>query len=531
MAAVTARAFAIGIAALAFSACASLDPGSFLPEPGWYYGVGTGASAPEAGDAARSDLVSRGLTAMRDRTGIKGDPIQVSPEAARAFVLPKLRPYAQKKAADSVSIAYRIRVADWDKAADKRQAAVRSEIVPRIMALETDSSRSLADRMLQAGQLLQRLHQEGLADLLTEAGPGTPLLSTLIDAMCREQAGGLAISVDPPGGFVENGTAFRVHAAAADGKSPGALPLRIAWSTHDSEPAVVLVTTDQQGNARLELPPGEPFRNRAVRLAVSTGFSGTSPFSRAFPGIDAGSAAEYLYRHFDDVQAFFSRAVMVPAGPFIAGAPARDRRATRKEAARPASTGEFLIDIHPVTNAMYRIFLDDTGAENFPEYWENPDYNQDDQPVIGVSWEDANRFAAWLSQRLGVTKRLPTEDEWEKAARGGLDVLYPWGDQGPAEGTRANFSGNGRFRSPSPVGSFEAGRNAWGLLDMAGNVWQWTSTASGRTTGGAPALLAKGGSWMDGPTDLRISNRLELDPSRGYADVGFRLVTEVSHDE
>ena len=192
-------------------------------------------------------------------------------------------------------------------------------------------------------------------------------------------------------------------------------------------------------------------------------------------------------------------------------------------------TGEFLIDSFPVTNALYGMFLDDTAAQS-PEYWENPDYNQDDQPVIGVSWEDTGRFAAWLSERLGVTKRLPTEDEWEKAARGGLDVLYPWGDQGPAEGPRANFNGNGRFHAPSPVGSFESGKNAWGLFDMAGNVWQWTSTTDGLTAGGEPAVIVKGGSWMDGPTDLRISNRRELDPSKGYVDVGFRLVTEVSDE-
>ena len=183
-----------------------------------------------------------------------------------------------------------------------------------------------------------------------------------------------------------------------------------------------------------------------------------------------------------------------------------------------------------MTNALYGMFLDDTRSGSFPEYWDNPVYNQDDQPVIGVTLEDANRFAAWLSERLGVVKRLPTEDEWEKAARAGQDVIYPWGDQSPAEGVRANFSGNGRFTAPSPVGSYEAGANAYGLLDMAGNVWQWTSTAYGAAGAGAATVIVKGGSWMDGPTDLRISNRRDVDPAKGYVDVGFRLVTEVSDD-
>ena len=185
--------------------------------------------------------------------------------------------------------------------------------------------------------------------------------------------------------------------------------------------------------------------------------------------------------------------------------------------------------MYPVTNALYEMFLDDTGATTFPEYWDNPDYNEPGQPVVGVSLEDANRFAAWLSARLGVKKRLPTEDEWEKAARGGQDVIYPWGDQGPADGVRANYSGNGRFSATSPVGSFEAGRNAFGLYDMAGNVWQWTSTPLAAGTG-LPRRIVKGGSWMDGPNDLRVSNRRDVDPSKGYVDVGFRLVREASND-
>jgi formylglycine-generating enzyme required for sulfatase activity len=92
---------------------------------------------------------------------------------------------------------------------------------------------------------------------------------------------------------------------------------------------------------------------------------------------------------------------------------------------------------------------------------------------------------------------------------------------------RANYNGNGRFSSTSPVGSFEAGKNAYGMFDMAGNVWEWTSTHKGP---GSASLIVKGGSWMDGPADLRVSNRREVDPSKGYVDVGFRLVREATHE-
>jgi hypothetical protein len=512
------RAFgllAIGLAALAVAACASIDPGSFMPEPGYVYGVGAGQSSKEAEDAARKDLISNGLTASRDQTGAKGPRIEISPEKARTFPLPRLRPYAEKTADGSTRAAYRMKIADWNKLEKKREAAISSEITPAILALKADAGPAMAARVLKAGQLLQRLREEGLTEILTIGGPGTMTVSRSLESLCREQANGLVFTVTPPGGFIGTDTAFTVQAVTRDGTSPGLLPLRVKWSAKDAEPLEIRATTNAQGNLQLEFPSREAFRNRAVALSVSTNFS---------LGTDAGSEAVFSYHHFDDVRGYFSATARVPGGPFKAGALASDRRATKKEAPRAAETVTILMDRTPVTNAQYGIFLADTHSESLPEYWDNPDYNQDDQPVVGVSWEDANSFAAWLSQRLGVTKRLPTEDEWEKAARAGREVIYPWGDQSPVDGTRANFSGNGRFSAPSPVGSFEAGRNAYGLLDMAGNVWQWTSTA------GETAIIVKGGSWMDGPGDLRISNRREVDPSKAYVDVGFRLVTEVSDE-
>jgi hypothetical protein len=368
--------------------------------------------------------------------------------------------------------------------------------------------------------MLDRLAREGLIE------QDSHHLSAAIEGFCRDISSGLSISTSPQSGFIGPETGFAAVIRSGDGEPTGSLPLRVEWTAKDAEPTAVAATSGPDGMLALAYPAAAAFRNAGVRLAVSTDFSRWAASSPALKDIDAASRIQASFRHFDDAGKFFSGEVPVPGGPFAAGAVARDKRAARKEAPRQADTPDLYVDLYPVTNALYQMYLKDTKAERLPEYWDNPEYNQPEQPVIGVSYEDAVRFASWLSAQLGVVKRLPTEDEWEKAARGGQDVIYPWGDQSPTDGERANYSGNGRFRSTSPVGSFEAGKNAYGLYDMAGNVWQWTST--GRA--GTGRLIVKGGSWMDGPADLRVSNRREVDPSKGYVDVGFRLVREVAHE-
>ena len=97
------------------------------------------------------------------------------------------------------------------------------------------------------------------------------------------------------------------------------------------------------------------------------------------------------------------------------------------------------------------------------------------------------------------------------------------------DGVRANYNGNKRFDSTSPVGSYENGKNVAGIFDLSGNVWEWTSTSpDANMSDDVSWKIVKGGSWMDGPSELRISNRRALDPAQRYQDVGFRLVREVS---
>ncbi len=518
------RILLVAGAVLAISSCASLAPEEVKQQSGYYYGTGSGSTKSEAVVEAKRDLISNALTETARSRGSRKGRIQIDPEAAQAFKLPKLQPVAKEGAGGQETVVVSIKAAEWEKYERARETAVRTELQEKLAALK-DGNEPLAERMLEAGRMLDRLAREGLTYLLTETEQGTLLMSAALETFCRETSAGISITMSPASGFIGNETRFDATILGGDGAPAGAVPLRVDWSARDAEADSTTVSSGPDGKLTLAYPAGERFRDTGVRLSISTDFARSAPSSAALKTIDAASRVEASFRHFEDVGESFSGEVFVPGGLFTAGAVARDRRATRKEAPRQANTPDLYVDLYPVTNALYGMYLEDTKAGTFPEYWDNPQYNQPEQPVIGVSYDDAVRFASWLSARLGLVKRLPTEDEWEKAARGGRDVIYPWGDQSPTDGARANYNGNGRFRSTSPVGSFEQGKNALGLFDLAGNVWEWTST--GRGPG---SLIVKGGSWMDGPADLRISNRREVDPAKGYVDVGFRLVREEIHE-
>jgi hypothetical protein len=404
-----------GLAVVMLLSCASLSPAEVEQESGFYYGYGSGATAVEAADAARRDLISNALSTSASLDG-RTARVEVSVEAVKAFDLPKLKPIAEDKSGDVTTIVYRIRAKEWDKREQARQAAIGTEVVQKLAALETNASLPLAERLAQAGELFDRLDSAGLAALLHESGPGSSLVSSRIESFCRGLTTGLSIQASPKDGFIAAGAEITVRVQTRDGKPAGSVPLVVEWMVRGADSSSSIVKTGPDGQATLVCPTAEPFHNRSVRLTVTT------DLARSIPGIAGlvgdGAKAEARYFHLDDIDEFFGAEVLVPGGSFTAGALPRDKRATRREAPRPAQTSAIFIDACPVTNALYEMFLDDTGATTFPEYWDNPDYNEPDQPVVGVSFEDANRFAAWLSERLGVDKCLPTEDEWEKAARG-----------------------------------------------------------------------------------------------------------------
>ena len=175
------------------------------------------------------------------------------------------------------------------------------------------------------------------------------------------------------------------------------------------------------------------------------------------------------------------------------------------------SVWSFYMDVCEVTNAQYRKFVRATGHRE-PKYWDDSKYNQSNQPVVGVSWEDAVAYAKWAG------KRLPTEKEWEWAARGGLrGKEYPWGDQEPTS-IRANYDEN--VGKPTAVGSYPA--NGYGLYDMAGNVWEWCQDwyDSDRDN-----KVLRGGSWPNISNDLRLASRYFNNPNNRPYNHGFRCVS------
>jgi formylglycine-generating enzyme required for sulfatase activity len=186
----------------------------------------------------------------------------------------------------------------------------------------------------------------------------------------------------------------------------------------------------------------------------------------------------------------------------------------------------FYIDAYPVTNRKYAEFLRATGRPA-PKFWGLPDYSGPDQPVIGVTWEEAIAYCAWAG------KQLPTEAQWEFAARGKENRRYPWGNKEP-DPNRANY---GDFLNiPSLVTMHEEGKTPEGVYDLAGNVYEWTADffvpydpakRSEATAGGVKRTI-RGGSWHSPPGELRCSFRKGLFPEAQMTTVGFRCVLSVN---
>ena len=184
-----------------------------------------------------------------------------------------------------------------------------------------------------------------------------------------------------------------------------------------------------------------------------------------------------------------------------------------------------------MTNAEYARFCAVTEHKP-PPHWVDGRYPPDkaNHPVVNVSWEDARAYCQWAG------KRLPTEAEWEKAARGGLvGKEYPWGDDELSRGEAVDFSGWTSPKEAAPVGSFIP--NGYGLYDMAGNAWEWCADwydedyykksvkRNPAGPGSGKGRVLRGGSWPGHLyTPLPVSYRYSLDPEETSDLIGFRCV-------
>jgi len=251
--------------------------------------------------------------------------------------------------------------------------------------------------------------------------------------------------------------------------------------------------------------------------------------------------------------------VLIPAGEFQMGDMLNEGHADERPVHK-VYLDAFYIDRYEVTNAQYRRFVQATGhrepegygyvdgewKEGFRPWlvgygyvdgewkegfkpWSDENFNGDDQPVVCVSWEDAEAYAEWAD------KRLPTEAEWEKAARGGLvGMSYPWGDK--ITGENANYGKSINEGMTTPVGSYPP--NGYGLYDMTGNAWEWCADWYGsgyyrdspgeNPTGPNSGKLRvfRGGSWLNSPYELRVANRNVIGPTYSYTFIGFRCVSQ-----
>jgi formylglycine-generating enzyme required for sulfatase activity len=234
--------------------------------------------------------------------------------------------------------------------------------------------------------------------------------------------------------------------------------------------------------------------------------------------------------------------VVISAGLFPMGVPPGDRDGGRDEYPRhEVFLDSYAIDTFEVTNGRYLEFVKATG-HRVPQNPKNPTRNLwqgeaipeslADRPVVNVDWFDAAAYCAWAG------KRLPTEAEWEKAAKGNHDWRFPWGNVEP---TAKHLNYNQQWigeKTLMPVGSYEAGKSPYGVYDMAGNVWEWVSdwydpryyekspkrNPKGPETGTRRVL--RGSGWQNETPTVRIFTRVESDPSIRNESTGFRCARD-----
>jgi formylglycine-generating enzyme len=223
--------------------------------------------------------------------------------------------------------------------------------------------------------------------------------------------------------------------------------------------------------------------------------------------------------------------VTIPAGYFLMGSE------VGQDNERPVHRvwiDAFSLAAHQVTNSAYAAFLRHRGKLP-PPFWHDANFSHPEHPVVGVSWNDAVEYCEWLAEMTRRPYRLPTEAEWERAARGGVEhTLFPWGDALPE--SLPNYA-NRWQNGPEPVAL--SAPNAYGLFDICANVHEWCSdwyspdyyaSSPERNPLGPESGVrraSRGGSWRHHIKVTRCAARSSIPPQFQYADYGFRVACDL----
>lgn len=241
--------------------------------------------------------------------------------------------------------------------------------------------------------------------------------------------------------------------------------------------------------------------------------------------------------------------VLIPEGEFLMGSDENDKESNFDEKPKhKVYLDSYYIGIYPVTNKDYSKFIEIGGYKNpkfwskegwnwltkgnicvieEPEYWKDKRFNKSDQPVVGVSWYEAEAYCNWKGAVL------PTEAQWEKSARGTDGRIYPWGNDNPDK-TYLNYNDN--IGKPLPVGKFPKGKSPYGCYDMCGNVWEWVydwydsnyykKNIYKNPKNITPGIyrVVRGGSWFYCDSNfIKVARRGRIEPGFRDVDLGFRI--------
>jgi formylglycine-generating enzyme required for sulfatase activity len=311
----------------------------------------------------------------------------------------------------------------------------------------------------------------------------------------------LLVSLAACGGSDDKGT-DEASSGGNDTSAAEATPIVLATPTPKPAPA-----TPTPKPTATEMPTAEP-------APTTENADGTAPTAEPPTAVPMPALV-------DDM-------VLIPAGPFTMG---NDGGDAEDAPAQTIDLPAFEMDKFEVSNDDFALFVDSTGyvtdAENSGSHsWQEYAEGKGNHPVVKVTWNDAVAFCEWAG------KRLPTEQEWEKAARGDDARTYPWGNDFDA--SLANVKDTG-LRGTTASGSFPGGASPYGVEDIAGNVWEWTASWFKAYDGGANDnpyygerfRVTRGGAWFEEAAQVTTYNRNAADPDiTANDDLGFRCVRD-----